>query len=88
MNIIRKGAAAIIRSWIVASIDYDEIAESNGCHPNLDDTCGAGTLQMYLEDYDEADEIASCTGIKGLAMAYFLLAPLTFILMVLNKATE
>lgn len=88
MNIIRKGAAAIVRSWIMTAIEYDEIAESNGCHPNLDDTIGAGTLQMCLEYYDEADEIASCTGIKELAMIYFLLAPLTIALMVLNKAIK
>lgn len=87
MNIIKKGAAAIIRSWIIANFDLDEIARS-AQNSSLDEMLGEGTLQEYMTDYDEADRIASDSSIKGALLAYFVLAPFTAILIILNKIAK
>lgn len=86
MNIIKKGAAAIIRSWIIALFDWQETAQALGVDVTLDDAVEEeGAETELLEAYDESEDLAGLDTIKGTLQTYFVLAPLTAILMIWNK---
>lgn len=85
MNIIKKGAAAIVRSYLIANFDLAESMEKLGMADSLDDILGEGTEEEYLKDYDEVDLWMEGSTIRGLFLTYFALAPVTALLMIWNK---
>lgn len=86
MNIIKKGAAAIIRSYVIADFDYVENMQKLGVDITTDDIVEDkyGTT-ILLEAYDNAEEFAELDTIKGTLETYFKLAPITALMMVWNK---
>lgn len=88
MNIIKKGAAAIIRSYIIAAFDWEELTQEIGDDKTLDDIVGEGTTTLFIESYDDAEELAGLNTIKGTLMTYFVLAPITAYLMILNNIAK
>lgn len=85
MNIIKKGAAAIIRSYIIAVFDWSENMQTLGADITLDDVVGEGAETAFLEEYDEAEDLAELDTIRGTLEMYFKLAPITALMMVWNK---
>lgn len=88
MNIIKKGAVAIIRSYIIAAFDWKELMQETGDDRTLDDIGGEGTTTLCIESYDDAEELPGLDTIKGTLMIYFVLAPITALLMILNKIAK
>ena len=85
MNIIKKGAAAIIRSYIVTAFDWEEFMQEIGEDITLDDIVGEGTTTLFIESYDDAEGLAGLDTIKGTLETYFVLAPITAYLMIWTK---
>lgn len=89
MNIIKKGAAAIIRSYIIAVFDCQENMQALGVDITLDDVVEEeGSETAFLEFYDESEELAELDTIRGTLNTYFILAPYTVILMIWNKLAK
>lgn len=88
MNIIKKGAAAIVRSYIIATFDWEELTQEFGDDITLDDVAGEGTTTLFIESYDDAEELAGFDTIKGTLVTYFILAPAAALLMILNKIAK
>lgn len=86
MNIIRKGAELIIKSWIIKCFEAAEIASDLGMDVSLDDICEEeGTTQKYIDGYEQAGNVAETASVKDLIRVYFALAPLTACLAILIK---
>ncbi|MBO7632195.1 MAG: hypothetical protein J6S78_07700 [Lachnospiraceae bacterium] len=85
MNIIKKGAAAIIRSYIIAAFDWSENMQALGVDVTLDDVVEEGAETAFLEAYDEVEDLAGLDTIRGTLSTYFMLAPITALMMVWNK---
>ena len=88
MNIIRKGAAAILRSYFIANFDFGEIMNEIGEVNGLDKLLGEGTEEEFLREYDEVDLCVEGLGIKRLAQIYFVVAPITALMMIWNKIVK
>ncbi len=89
MNIIKKGAAAITRSYIVALFDWQENMQALGVDITLDDVVKEeGSETAFLEIYDESEELAELDTIRGTLHTYFVVAPYTIIVMIWNKLAK
>lgn len=88
MNIIKKGAAAITRSYVIAAFDWQENMQALGVDITLDDVVEEGSETAFLEIYNESEELAALDTIRGTLSTYFMLAPCTAILMIWNKLAK
>lgn len=88
MNIIRKGAAAILRSYFIANFDLDELMNELEEDKGLDEILGEETKEEFLRDYDEVDMFVEGQGIREFVLVYFALAPITALMMIFNKIVK